>query len=112
MYKEKKLLLNEEKIKQKSNKKNYFNPKLKTKLKNNIKKKKNIKASKSIKITKNPIFFSKKYIIIIIIIISFISIFLIWKFFYFKYLPLKKHNIPIAFSLNDKYLYPLIVSLT
>ena len=112
MYKEKNILLNEEKIKQKSIKKNYISLKLKSKLKNNTTKKKNIKSSKTNKISRNSTFFSKKYIIIIIILILSILLYLILKFFYFKYLSLKKHNIPIAFSLNDKYLYPLIVSLT
>ena len=111
MYKEKKLLLNEERIKPKSNKKNFINIKLKNKQKNNFTKKKNINSSKVSKNIKKSSFLTKKYIIIIIILLSFISI-LIYKFFYSKFLSLKKQTIPIAFSLNDKYLYPLIVSLT
>ena len=56
MYKEKKLLLNEEKIKPKSNKKNLINIKLKYKQKNNFTKKKNINSSKVSKNIKNPHF--------------------------------------------------------
>jgi len=112
MYKEKNILLNEEKIKQKSNKRNYIYLKLKAKIKNINTKKKKIKSYKTNKNSKNSTIFSNKYIIIIFIILGFISLYSIWKFFYFKYLLPKKHNIPIAFSLNDKYAYPLIVSLT
>ena len=112
MYKEKNILLNEEKIKQKSNKRNYIYLKLKAKIKNINTKKKKIKSYKTNKNSKNSTFFSNKYIIIIFIILGFISLYSIWKFFYFKYLLPKRHNIPIAFSLNDKYVYPLIVSLT
>ena len=56
MNKEKKLLLNEERIKPKSNKKNFINIKLKNKQKNNFTKKKNINSSKVSKNIKNPHF--------------------------------------------------------
>ena len=108
MFKEKKLLLNEQKIKQKSIKNTKKKLKLENKLKFNTKNKKNSKIIKSIK---NKKFLSKKNIIMIIII-SFIIFILSLLFVYLKYYRIEKFNIPIAFSLNNKYVYPLIVSLT
>jgi len=118
MYKEQKVLLNESKIKQ--------NPNIdKSDIKNFISDK-----NKSLQISKSKIIQKYPHII------SFISpLFLLFIFIFFVLaktkrklknnsnmtkpnLRITKHNvtyqnqIPIAFSLNDNYLYPLTVSLT
>ena len=104
MYRDKQILLNEKRIKQKLTKKNANKNKLKSKSK--IKKKFTKKPVK-----KKKLFFKKIIIItIILFIISLLS--LLSLFIYKKYIKKEMHNIPIAFSLNTKYLYPLIVSLT
>ena len=104
MYRDKQILLNEKRIKQKLTKKKAN--------KNNIKyKSKTKKKSKKKPVKKKKLFFKKIIIItIILFIISLLS--LLSLFIYKKYIKKEMHNIPIAFSLNTKYLYPLIVSLT
>lgn len=107
MYKDKLILLNEQKAKQKLTKKKVN----RMKLKNKMKRKRTTKSLKPIKQRKK---FSKK-IIAILITTSIISMILVsLLLIYLKYInqKIKKHNIPIAYSLNRKYLYPLIVSLT
>ena len=104
MFREKQILLDEKKIKQKLNKK---------KIKANKNKSINYlnkRRNKLLKATKNSTCLSKKIILIILTSI-FVSL-LSFLFFYIKYKKSLKHIIPIAFSLNDKYFYPLIVSLT
>ena len=94
MYKEKVVLLNDKIIKQKS----------KRIIRNN--KKNNLK----LKVKKCSKFFLMKNIIMILaLLITFvISLILIFK----KYTKKNFHTIPIAFSVSDRYAYPLIVLLT
>ena len=107
MIKIQKILSNLQKIKQKSIKNTEIKINLTNQLELNIKNRDNSKIIKSIKSKK---FLSKKNIIIIVK--SFIIFILSLFFDCLKYFKIKKFNIPIAFSLNNKYVYPLIVSLT
>ena len=100
MFFESNILLKENNIKQKSGGKKSKKSKLK---KSSLKILKNLNSKKNV---------SKIYKIIIIT--TFVLFFLI-AIFLFIFLKSKKkemNNIPIAFSLNEKYVYPLIVVLT
>ena len=103
MYRERQVLLDEKKLKQKSNKRRLNS----NKSINYLNKKRNIKLVKK---KKKPICFGKKINVILttLLIISLMTFLLI----YIKNKSSEKHNIPIAFSLNSKYCYPLIVALT
>ena len=106
MYKEQNILLNETKIKYKPKK---YKIGIK-RLKNILNKRKNLKVGNSIKIQKNL----KTIILTIILVIFIIAMSLIIR----KVIRITNSNkkyknyIPIAFSLNDNYVYPLIVLLT
>ena len=95
MYLEKQILL-DEKQKRKINKKKVN--------KSEQIKKRNLRLLKTKK-KQIPSLNKKLVIITTLLIVSFLLIFN-------KYKRTQKHNIPIAFSLNSKYCYPLIVSLT
>ena len=99
---EKRVLLGSKKIRQKSSNKRTNKIKLKNYINKNIRNKVLAKEN-------NHKFLLKKFFLFIIApIIVIISL----SFIYIKYKRTKMHNIPIAFSLNKKYAYPLIVSLT
>ena len=106
MYKEQNILLNETNIKYRPKK---YKIGIK-RLKNILNKRKNLKVGKSIKIQKNL----KTIILTIIFVIFIIAMSLIIR----KAIRITNSNkkyknyIPIAFSLNDNYVYPLIVLLT
>ena len=102
MNKENQVLLGSKKIKQKNSNRKSNKIKLKDYINKKIKSKALIKGN-------NPKFLLKQlFLFIITPIIVIISL----SFIFIKFKRNKKHNIPIAFSLNKKYLYPLIVSLT
>ena len=101
MNKEKQVLLDSKKFKQKTSIKKSNKIKLKDYINKKIKSKALIKGN-------NPKFLKQLFLFIITPIIAIISL----SFIFIKFKRNKKHNIPIAFSLNKKYLYPLIVSLT
>ena len=107
MNREKQILLNEKRLKQKPKK---FPIKI-PKLKNIINKKRKAKSSKEIKSPKifNIIIASATLIILFLSLILIIrKSFLITKYNINHY----KNKIPIAFALNANYVYPIIVTLT
>ena len=95
MYKEKVVLLNDKIIKQKSKRI------IKKSIKINLKLKSKAKNGYKFFLIKN------KFIILTALITLIISLILIFK----KYTNKNFHNIPIAFSFNDRYAYPIIVLL-
>ena len=95
MFFEQNILLKENKIKQKT----YLKIRSKYKLKKDYKNKGKIKILKGV---------NKTILIISILFILFFSFF----FFFYKNKKRNINNIPIAFSLNDNYVYPIIVVLT